>query len=126
MKQTIFMTAVAVLATSILSSAYATSMIENDALAVKTAKISLTSAIAIAEQHVAGKASRAEFEKYKNQWVFDVEVVSAEKVMDVKIDPESGKVLAATEDRGDHDDDGDKDDGDDDHNKEDRDHDKKE
>jgi uncharacterized membrane protein YkoI len=57
---------------------------------------------------VGGKAARAEFERHKGQWVFDVEVVKDKTVMDVAVDASSGKVLAAVEDKADHDDDNDK------------------
>ena len=49
---------------------------ENDAMSINKAKISLAQAVATAEQHVVGKASRAEYEKSKQGWVYDVEVVS--------------------------------------------------
>src|SRR4030088_3380182 len=83
---------------------------ENDALAIAGAKIDLAKAVAAAEQHVGGKASRAEYERHKGQWVFDVEVVKDKTVMDVKVDPATGKVTAATEDKADKDDDNDHDD----------------
>jgi uncharacterized membrane protein YkoI len=82
---------------------------ENDAVAIAAAKIDLTQAIAAAEQHVGGKAAKAEYERDKGKWVFDVEVVKGQTVMDVKVDPASGKVIAATEDKTDHDDDNDND-----------------
>jgi uncharacterized membrane protein YkoI len=85
----------------------ATSSKENDALAISTAKIGLSQAVSAAEQHVGGKASRAEYERHKGQWVFDVEVVKDHTVMDVKVDPATGKVAAATEDKADKDDDDD-------------------
>jgi uncharacterized membrane protein YkoI len=113
MKRNIYLAAaLAALSVTIIGSAYAANVRENDndALAIQTAKISLAQAVSAAEQQVAGKASRAELEKYKDQWVFDVEVVNGMKVMDVKVDPASGKVLAATDDKGDHDDGQDKDD----------------
>ncbi len=78
---------------------------ENDAVAIAAAKIDLTQAIAAAEQHVGGKAAKAEYERSKGQWVFEVEVVKGQTVMDVKVDPANGKVIAATEDKVDHDDD---------------------
>src|SRR6195256_939916 len=53
----------------------ATSSKENDALAISAAKIALSQAVSAADQHVGGKASRAEYERHKGQWVFDVEVV---------------------------------------------------
>lgn len=90
------------LSATAMGTAYAAKAMENDAMAINTTKISLTQAITTAEQHVVGKASRAELEKHKGQWVYDVEVVNVQKVMDVQVDPESGKVLAATEDKADH------------------------
>ncbi len=78
---------------------------DNDALSAPQAKISLGQAVATAEQQAAGRAVRAELEKVKGgQWDYDVEVVSGKKVVEVRVDPESGKVLAATEDKTDHDD----------------------
>jgi uncharacterized membrane protein YkoI len=85
----------------------ATSSKENDALAISTAKIGLSQAVSAAEQHVGGKASRAEYERHKGQWVFDVEVVKDKTVTDLKVDPATGKVIAATEDKADRDDDND-------------------
>lgn len=104
MKRKICRAALVALSMTAVGSAYATKTIENDALAVEVAKIGLAQAVTSAEQHVGGKASRAEFEKYKGQWVFDVEVVSGKKVMEVKVDPTAGKVLAVTEDKNDHND----------------------
>ena len=103
MKRKLYLIACTVLSRTAIGSAYATNAMVNDALAVQTARITLTQAVTAAEQHVSGKASRAEFEKHDDQWFFDVEVVSGKKVMDVKVDPESGKVLAATEDTPDRD-----------------------
>jgi len=81
---------------------------ENDARAVQQAKISLTEAVAAAERHTSGRSTRAEFEHSQGKAVFDVEIVAGTKVMDVKVDAMSGAVIAATEDRADHDDDHDK------------------
>ena len=100
-RKLVYLAAFAALYVTAMGSAYAAGLMGNDGMAIKTAKISLTQAVTAAEQHVVGKASRAEFEKHKGQWVFDVEVVGDKKVMDVKVDPESGKVLAATEDKAD-------------------------
>ena len=103
MKRKLYL-ALATLSAATIGSAYAAKSVENDALAVATSKISMTQAVTAAEQHVGGKASRAEYEKHKGQWVFDVEVVKGTKVMDVKVDPTNGKVIAAVEDKTDHDD----------------------
>ena len=82
--------------------------IENDAMAIIKAKIPLAQAVATAEQHAHGKASRAEYENSKQGWVYDVEVVSGSKVFDVKIDADKGTVISSAEDTADHDDDHDK------------------
>lgn len=79
--------------------------IENDALAIAKAKIPLTQAVTVAEQHANGKASRAEYENSKHGWVYDVEVVSGAKVFDVRVDAEKGSIVSSAEDKSDHDND---------------------
>ena len=83
---------------------------ENDAMAINKAKIPLTQAVTVAEQHVNGKAARAEYENSSRGWVYDVEVVSGLKVFDVKIDADKGTVVSSAEDTVDRDDDHDKND----------------
>lgn len=78
---------------------------QNDAAAITNAKIPLTQAITIAEQHASGKASRAEYENSKNGWVYDVEVVNGAKVFDVKVDSIKGTIISSNEDKADRDDD---------------------
>jgi uncharacterized membrane protein YkoI len=85
--------------------AYATqSAPENDAMAVSNAHISLVQAVTTAEQHVNGKAARAEYEHTKQGWTYDVEVVSGGKVFDVKVDADKGTVISSAQDRADRDD----------------------
>ncbi len=105
MSTKLILTAVAALASAVIGSAYGAKSMENDALAVSNAKIDLSQAVSTAERHVGGKASRAEYEHHKGLWVFDVEVVKGKQVMDVKVDPMNGRVLVATEDKADRDDD---------------------
>ena len=81
---------------------------ENDAVAITKAKIPLVQAVTTAEQHANGKAVRAEYEKSKHGWVYDVEVVSDAKVFDVKVDADQGTVISSAEDKAGHDDDHDK------------------
>lgn len=89
--------------------AYAsTGSMENDAMAIAKAKISLAQAVTVAEQHANGKAARAEYEQSKQGWVYDVEIVSGTKVFDVKVDADKGTVISSAEDKADHDDDHDK------------------
>ncbi len=77
----------------------------NDAGAMPTSAVSLTQAVASAETHAGGKASKAEAElNAKGRWVYDVEVVAGSRVFDVQVDANSGSVLSATEDKVDHDD----------------------
>ncbi|MCB1771442.1 MAG: PepSY domain-containing protein [Candidatus Competibacteraceae bacterium] len=115
MNRKVYQVALAALATTVLGSACAAALPENDALAVASAKISLTQAIAAAEQQVGGKASKAEYEHENGQSVFEVEVVKDQSVMDVKVDPTSGQVLASVEDKADQGNDHDKDDHGNDH-----------
>lgn len=86
--------------------AHAAPASQNDAFAVTKAKISLTEAIAVAEQHVHGKAGKAEFEPSKQHgWVYDIEVVNGAKVLDVKVDADRGTIISSNEDKADRDDD---------------------
>ena len=84
--------------------AYAARTVENDAQSIASAKISLVQAVTIAEQHVKGKAARAEYEHSRQGWVYDVEVVSGAKVFDVRIDAAKGVVISSAEDKADRDD----------------------
>lgn len=71
----------------------------NDARSLDQAKISLSQAIASAEQHVGGQAAKAEFDNStKHGLVYEVEVVKGTKIYDVKIDAQSGKVISSVED----------------------------
>lgn len=102
-RTTTFAVIAAVLATAV-GGAFAAKTGENDALAIANAKIPLVQAVTAAEQHVKGKAAKAEYEKTKSGWVYEVEVVSGSKVYDVKVDAEKGTVIASTEDKADGDD----------------------
>lgn len=80
----------------------------NDAGPVASAKISLESAVAIAEKHANGKAVRAEYEKQKDgSWIYDVEVKADNGVTDIKVDADKGTVVASTNDPKDSDEDDD-------------------
>ena len=74
---------------------------ENDALAdLAKAKISLVDAVNAAQQHTGGKATRAELEGERGTTVFNVEVATADlKVLDVRVDAITGKVLGTKEDK---------------------------
>ena len=74
----------------------------NDAAALAQAKISLSQAIAAAEQKVSGKAVRAELEDENGTLVYGVEVVNGGKSTDVKVDIATGAILSAQADQADH------------------------
>ena len=90
--------AITTLCLATFGTAYAASAAESDALAIHDASIGLTQAISAAEQQIGGKASRAEYEREQGRWVFDVEIVKGGEVLDVQVDPISGKVLTAMSD----------------------------
>ena len=115
MNRKVYQVVLVALVTMAIGSASAAESAENDALAIAGAKISLTQAVAAAEQQVGGRASKAEYERHEGQSVFDVEVVKGKSVMDVKVDSTSGQVIASTEDKADHGNDRDKDDHGNDH-----------
>ena len=79
--------------------AFAANKMENDAASLATAKISLTQAIASAEQHTGGKAAKAEFEHSKTGWTYDVEVVNGTKTVDVRVNSDTGTVISAVDDK---------------------------
>lgn len=95
--------AIALAATGVTAFA-ASQHMENDAASIAQAKVSLAQATTTAEQHVGGKASRAEFEGSAQGMTYDVEVVNGTKVYDVKVDADKGTVLFSTLDKADHDD----------------------
>jgi uncharacterized membrane protein YkoI len=76
---------------------------ENDATADRAkAKISLTQAVGAAEAQAGGQATRAELDGERGVIAFNVEVVTPDnKVFDVKVDANDGKVLASKQDQAD-------------------------
>lgn len=59
----------------------------------------------MAKQHASRKAARAESENSKNDWIYNVEVVSGTKVFGVKVDADKGPIIFSAEGRADRDDD---------------------
>lgn len=99
------MIAIALVVTSYAAYAAKAHDSEDDVMAeIQGARISLTQAIAAAETGVGGKAVRAEYEKTKGGWAYDIEVVKADKMFDVLVDSNYGKVISSTEDVADQDD----------------------
>lgn len=77
---------------------------DNDAATLPKAKISLSQAVANAEQHTAGHATRAELEHTRAGAAYDVEIVNGTDVVDVRVDADSGAVIASARDSRDQDD----------------------
>ncbi len=84
---------------------------DNDAQAVKRANVTLYNALDIAQQHVPGTVSRAEFEQEDGLPVWEVEVLADNgQVYDLEIDARTGEVVKQSldhEDRENDDHDGD-------------------
>lgn len=103
MKRSVNLTALTVFSATAMSTAFAAKYPDSDALQIGDAKISMTQAVAAAENRVGGKVARAEYGRYKGQWVFDIEVVKDKNIMHVKVYPTNGKVIAAIQDIADRD-----------------------
>lgn len=102
MKRKTYLATLAALSVSAaLGTAYASKDKDNDALAIRGAKISLGEAVATAERHMGGKASHAEFEQHNGQGVFEIEIVKGNDVSDVRVDASNGAILAARADKSD-------------------------
>lgn len=75
----------------------------NEAVAnLAQAKISLVQAVTTAEQHIGGRASRAELENENGRLVYGVEVADNTKTTDVKVDAIDGSIVSAQTDQADH------------------------
>lgn len=90
-----------VLATSGAVAYAARGEVQNDALAAAQAKVTLVQAITAAEQHIGGKAAKAEFEHDRQGTHYEVEVVKGTQVFDVKVDASQGTVISSVEDKHD-------------------------
>ncbi len=97
--------AIALVATSYAAYAAKAKNSESDVLAaIQDTRISLSQAVTAAETRVGGKAVRAEYEKTKSGWAYDIEVVKADKMFDVLVDSNYGNVISSNEDVADEDD----------------------
>ncbi len=94
--------ATAIVASSLVYANHEGNEEHNDAAVLAQTKISLTQAIAAAEQKVDGKAVRAELEDDNGKLVYGVEVMNGGKSTDVKVDIASGAILSAQADQVDH------------------------
>lgn len=76
---------------------------DDDYAALSAAKITLTQAVAAAEQHVQGRAIKAELENENGRLVYEVEVVKQNTATDVKVDSADGRIVSAKADPRDED-----------------------
>jgi uncharacterized membrane protein YkoI len=104
MRKFIKITIISVTLATVGAIALAAKTMANDELMAPIAKISLIQAIVTAEQQASGKATRAEYEQNKTGWAYDVEVISAGKVFDIRVDADKGTVISSVEDKADRDD----------------------
>lgn len=84
-----------------LAYAQKSNLTQNDATAMQQAKISLAQAVTTAEQHVGGKASRAELQNENGRLVYGVEVAGNGQTLDVKVNAIDGSVVSVQADQGD-------------------------
>ncbi len=85
-----------------LAYAAQTGVTDNDAqVNLAQARISLGQAVATAEQHAGGRASRAELQNENGRLVYGVEVADNSKTTDVKVDATDGHVVSAQADQAD-------------------------
>ena len=103
-KQTLIIGALAAaaLATTAVYADHRESGDRNEKAALAQAKISLSQAIAAADQHANGKAAKAELEDENGKLVYGVEVVGDGKSTDVKVDINTGQIVSAQADGSDH------------------------
>src|ERR1700704_6440282 len=59
------------------------------------APVTMSQAIATAEQQAGGRATRAKLENEKGKLLYEIKVAGKDKTTEVKVDAQDGKVLAA-------------------------------
>ena len=65
--------------------------------AIQNAQTSISQAIASAESHTGGRAVKAEMERKKGAYYYEIKTVSKDKVLKLHIDPTTGKVVKTRE-----------------------------
>lgn len=64
--------------------------------------VTMSQAVATAEQQAGGKATRAKLENETGKLLYEVKVTSKDKATEVKVDAQDGKVLATNADTHTH------------------------
>ena len=62
---------------------------------VSKATVTMSQAVATAEQQAGGKATRAKLENETGKLLYEIKVASKDKTTEVKVDAQDGKVLAS-------------------------------
>lgn len=91
-------------ATGVTAASAALAMGEHNRAPVDVSKatVTMSQAIATAEQQGGGKATRAKLENESGKLLYEVKVAGKDKVTEVKVDAQDGKVLAAGADTHEH------------------------
>ena len=94
----------AIVATAALAgAAYGATTEENDARLALFTTISLGQAVAIAEQHVKGRAAGAELDSSDGKLKYELEVVTGSKLFEIHVNATNGTVEKVSEDANDDD-----------------------
>lgn len=91
--QLIAFSAIACACWTIFAQVHATELNIDQTKAVTWAKVSLTQAIRVATQRVGGTASSAKYEIENGHEMYEVLVIKDDSVIEVEIDPTSGRVI---------------------------------
>lgn len=96
-------TLLALMVTVVCTAAFAARGFDADAMSAASTHTTLAQAATLAEQRMQGRAVRARLERASTGWVYDVEVAKDGRTFDVRLDANSGRVLAAAIDTLDQD-----------------------
>jgi uncharacterized membrane protein YkoI len=83
-----------VMATGTMAASAAPGSSDQRAIDFSKAPVTMSQAIATAEQQTGGRATRAKLENEKGKMLYEVKVAGKDKATEVQIDAQDGKVLA--------------------------------
>ena len=83
-----------VMATGTMAASAAPGTNEQRAVDFSKAPVTMSQAIATAEQQAGGRATRAKLENEKGKMLYEIKVAGKDKATEVQIDAQDGKVLA--------------------------------
>ena len=96
-KRALIAGALVAFATGMTATSVALARGEHDGAPVDASKatVTMSQAIATAEQQAGGKATRAKLENETGKLLYEIKVAGKDKVTEVKVDATDGKVLAS-------------------------------